>query len=488
MTTGAGTVGALVADTEGRLAAAGVESPRVDAELLVGHVLALSRTAVSAAGLRSVSIAERDAVAELAGRRARREPLQHILGEWGFRRLTLTVDGRALIPRPETEVVVERVLALLAGREAPAVLDVGTGSGAIALAVADEHPGARVLAIDRSEAALALAGENVTRCGLDVQLEQRDLFDGLPAGPWDVVVSNPPYVPLADREALAPEVRDWEPAEALFGPPAGPPAGRDATEAVARGAIEVLAEGGALVLEVGDGQAGAVVSLLGRARVRGRARDPGSLRARARGGRKTVSSVVAAAAAALEADEVVVLPTDTVYGLVATAYRPAGRDAVYRLKGRDYRQPTALMAASLDVLFECVPELRGRSGEMAAALLPGPYTLVLPNPAGRLPWLCGDDATSIGVRVPDLVGPGGRVLTAVGAVVATSANLPGGPEPRSVEEVPEALRAAVAVVVDGGELPGVPSTVLDLTGTEPRVVRAGAGDVPSALARLSALV
>ena len=153
-----------------------------------------------------------------------------------------------------------------------------------------------------------------------------------------------------------------------------------------------------------------------------------------------MSSAVAAAVAAVEADEVVVLPTDTVYGLVATAYRPVGRDAVYRLKGRDYRQPSALMAASLEVLFECVPELLGRSGEMASALLPGPYTLVLPNPAGRLPWLCGDDPTSIGVRVPELVGPGGSVLTAVGAVVATSANLPGGPEPRSVEEVPEALR------------------------------------------------
>ena len=142
------------------------------------------------------------------------------------------------------------------------MLDVGTGSGAIALAVADEHPGARVLAIDRSESALALAGENVTRCGLDVELEQRDLFDGLPPGPWDMVVSNPPYVPLADRETLAPEVRDWEPAEALFGPPAGPSAGRNATEAVARGAIEVLAEGGALVLEVGDGQAATAASLL----------------------------------------------------------------------------------------------------------------------------------------------------------------------------------------------------------------------------------
>ena len=182
------------------------------------------------------------------------------------------------------------------------------------------------------------------------------------------------------------------------------------------------------------------------------------------------------------------LPTDTVYGLVATAYRPAGRDAVYRLKGRDSGQPSALMAASLQVLLECVPEFRGRSEQVVSALLPGPYTLVLANPGARFAWLCGGNPDSIGIRVPELAGPGGDVLAAVGAVVATSANAPGGPEPRTAESVPETLRTGAAVVVDGGELPGVPSTVLDLTGAEPRVVRAGGGDIAVALDRLSALV
>ena len=199
------------------------------------------------------------------------------------------------------------------------------------------------------------------------------------------------------------------------------------------------------------------------------------------------SSPVDAAVAAIEAGQVVVLPTDTVYGLAATAYRAAGRDVVYRLKGRESDQPSALMTASVRILFECVPELRGPAGKMAEALLPGPYTLVLTNPARRFAWLCGDDATSIGVRVPELTGPGRAVLDAVGAVVATSANLPGGKEPRTVAEIPTRLRDGVAVVVDGGELPGVPSTVLDLTSSQPRVVREGAGDVESALARLAAL-
>lgn len=197
-------------------------------------------------------LAEIEALVE---RRTTREPLQHIFGEWGFRRLTLTVDRRALVPRPETETVVERCLSLLAGRAAPRVLDVGTGTGAIALALVDEHPGARVLGIDASEAALALAAENAGRTGLAVELRRHDLYEGLPAGPWELVVSNPPYVRPADAPALPPEVRDWEPPLALFG--------ETATEAVARGAAEVLVPGGALVLEVGDGQARDTVTLLG---------------------------------------------------------------------------------------------------------------------------------------------------------------------------------------------------------------------------------
>jgi len=236
------------------LGANGVETPQTDAELLVSHVLGLTRSELQTMGSRRLTESELAELGELADRRARREPLQYVLGEWGFRRLLLTVDRRALIPRPETEVVVERVLALVDGRKEPRVLDVGTGSGAIALAVADEHPGARVTGIDASADALSLARENAERCGLAVQLELHDALDGLPAGPWDVVVSNPPYVPAADRESLAPEVREWEPVEALFA--------NGVTEQVAHDARDVLVVGGALALEVADGAAAEVASLL----------------------------------------------------------------------------------------------------------------------------------------------------------------------------------------------------------------------------------
>ena len=248
------TIAEVLRRSADHLAERGCETPRLDAELLLAHALGLSRVELYTAFERPLMDSELDAARALVRRRAGREPVQHILGEWGFRRLLLRVDRRALIPRPETEVVVERCLALLAGLERPRVLDVGTGGGAIALAIADEHPGARVTGIDVSSDALALARENAERTGLTVELAEHDLFTGLPSGPWDLVVSNPPYVTPADAEALAPEVREWDPHVALFSD--------GALAAVSRGAISVLAHGGALVLEVGAGQAGSVADEL----------------------------------------------------------------------------------------------------------------------------------------------------------------------------------------------------------------------------------
>lgn len=189
---------------------------------------------------------------------------------------------------------------------------------------------------------------------------------------------------------------------------------------------------------------------------------------------------------AIRAGKPVALPTDTVYGLCTTPYRSEPVLRLARLKGREEMQPVALLAESVELLFECIPELRGRSGEIIRALLPGPYTLVLPNPARRFPWLTGARPDTIGVRVPELSGPSAEVLAQVGAVAATSANLHGAGDPRRLDEVPFEIRQACAALVDGGELPGTPSTVLDFSGAEPVVAREGAAPAAEALERVSA--
>jgi L-threonylcarbamoyladenylate synthase len=188
--------------------------------------------------------------------------------------------------------------------------------------------------------------------------------------------------------------------------------------------------------------------------------------------------VIDEAVAALRAGEPVVLPTDTVYGLAADARNEAAVRGLYRLKGRAQPQPTAIVAAGVDALEQAVPELRGRP------VLSGPYTLILPNPARRFPWLTGERPDTIGVRIPDLPPAAHEVVRRVGVVAATSANLPGGRDPRTVDEIPEELRAGCAAIVDAGELLGAPSTVIDVTGDEPVVVREGARPADEALAAL----
>jgi L-threonylcarbamoyladenylate synthase len=195
-------------------------------------------------------------------------------------------------------------------------------------------------------------------------------------------------------------------------------------------------------------------------------------------------SSVGEAVDALRMGRPVVLPTDTVYGLAVSPYRDEHARRLYKLKARDELKPIALVSRDLDWLFECVPELRGRAGVIARALLPGPYTLVLPNPARRYRWLTGANPEAIGVRVPEMSGPGAGVLAKVGVVAATSANLAGGANPSRLDDVPESILAGVAAVVDGGELPGTPSTVIDFTAAEPRVIREGAAPSADALARV----
>ena len=245
---------ALVA-AAAELAEARCPSPRVDAEWLLAEALSVSRSELQTDGTRELSPGVAEEFRRAIARRAAREPLAYILGEWGFRRLELGVDSRVLVPRPETEVLVERSLALLAEIDRPQVLDIGVGSGAVALAIADEHSGAQVVATDRSAGALAVAEENRAKVGLDgrVELIEGELFAGV-EGPFDLVVSNPPYVDPADLDTLDPEVGLYEPREALVA--------TGVTEAITTGAPDVLVAGGALALEVADGKAAEIAAML----------------------------------------------------------------------------------------------------------------------------------------------------------------------------------------------------------------------------------
>jgi L-threonylcarbamoyladenylate synthase len=191
---------------------------------------------------------------------------------------------------------------------------------------------------------------------------------------------------------------------------------------------------------------------------------------------------------ALREGRPVVMPFDTVYGLAADPKHEQAVRRLYELKGRPETDPSALVARDFDYLLECVPELSGHAAEQARLLLPGPVTLVLPNPARRFRWLTGTNPEAIGVRVPAFTGPGAEVLERVGVVAATSANHPGGRDPKRLDEVPEAIRDGAGALVDGGELPGSPSTVIDLTGAEPRILREGALPAEEALRRLGAAV
>lgn len=242
----------LLRRVAGRLRAAGRDEAELKAEWLVAHVLGVPRLELAA----GTNLPDEQALEPLIARAVAGEPIQYILGTVSFRGHELRCDRRALIPRPETEQLVDLALAARPDRAA----DVGTGSGCIAIALARERPGCRVVATDVSAESLALARENAARLGVSHAIEFRltDLLEGATAGVLDVVVSNPPYVASAERASLAVEIRDHEPRAALE-------AGRDGLDVIRRlvpQAFHALAPGGRLFMEIGETQAAAVCHLM----------------------------------------------------------------------------------------------------------------------------------------------------------------------------------------------------------------------------------
>lgn len=249
--------------TAGYLEQKGVDGARLDAELLLADALGLDRVGLYLNYDRPLSPGELSVYRQRVGRRAGREPLQYILGTTEFWSLPFAVTPAVLIPRPDTEVLVEEALKRAA--DSGRILDVGTGSGAIAIALAHELPGATVEGVDISAGALAVAADNARRNGVDGRVAFREGDLGrLPDGPYDLIVSNPPYIPEADMAGLMPEVRDFEPCLALCGGQDG----LDCYRLLARQAPDRLVPGAWLLLEVGIGQAPAVEALLAAAGLR----------------------------------------------------------------------------------------------------------------------------------------------------------------------------------------------------------------------------
>lgn len=247
------------------LAKKGVESPRLQAELLLAHVLKLPRMKLYLNFERALSPTEVGMLRELVKRRGQREPLQHIVGSTSFCGFEIAVNRQVLVPRPETEILAEMGWQFLArlNSHSSAALDFGTGSGCIAIAIAAKCPQASVTALDISAEALAVARQNLAHHGLTerVQVFHGNGFATLPADKrFDLIVSNPPYIPTADIETLEPEVRDFDPRPALDGGVDG----LDCIRQLAREAAVFLAPGGCLMLEFGDGQAEAIRDIFAR--------------------------------------------------------------------------------------------------------------------------------------------------------------------------------------------------------------------------------
>ncbi len=241
--------------------AAGIDSPELDARLLVAHALGLDHAALAAAGARVLDRGETDAIAALARRRLRREPVARILGSKEFWSLQLRVDAATLVPRPEPETVVEAALAALdadgARSRSLRIADLGTGCGALLLALLTELPRSSGIGTDISFAALAVARDNAQRLRLTRAAFLAGDMTAALSGPFDVIVSNPPYIRSDDIAMLAPEVRDFDPRTALDGGPVG----LDFYRIIAGAAPELLGPGGAVIVELGIGQAHAVSAL-----------------------------------------------------------------------------------------------------------------------------------------------------------------------------------------------------------------------------------
>lgn len=466
-----------------QLRAAGVEDENVSAQRIVGEAVGATPAELVLSADTLVTAGAVARVDEMTARRCAGEPLQYVLGRWGFRQLDLAVDSRALIPRPETELIAGAAIDALrrdvSRGGAAKVADLGTGCGAIALSIACEVRHAHVYATDVSEPALDLARENLAGLGIagtNVTLSCGDWFDALPddlAEALDAVVANPPYV--ATGEKLPVSVERFEPELALR---AGP-RGDEALAHIAAHAREWLAPGGTLVLECGCGQGEALAeraAALGYDDVRQLIDSAGLGRgiSAQRPADDPPVRELRRVAEVLVASGFVVAPTDTVCGVLARWDDLAAVRKVFDAKRRPPQMSVPVFASGVAQAAALV-ELNEQSLTLARHFWPGALTLVGRavdrSRAGR-PYGSPEDGT-LAVRVPD-VGWIRWLAGEVGPLTGTSANVHGADTPRSASEAARSLATEPPLVVRGDAPLASPSTLVDVTGEMPKIVRAGA--------------
>ena len=520
-------IGRLLETATGYLKDKESGSPRLDAELLLAQSLGLERIQLYTQYDRPLTSGEVTAYRALIARRAAHEPVAYILGRAYFRHLHLGVKPGVLIPRPETEELVELALDVLRRRPAwldlpdevaggggqapadpgaaavgdlPTIVDVGVGSGAIALSLAQEAK-VRMLGIDASREALAVAAANAAALGLHdrVLLREGDLLAGIADGSLELVVSNPPYVRSGDIPGLSPDIRLFEPMAALDGGPDG----LDVYRRLVPEAARVLRPGGTLLLEVGEDQAAAVGELAraaGLAQVamhKDMSRKDRMVEAALPGApTMTVSGLDGAAAQALRralgAGAAIGLPTDTVYGIAAKWDSAAGVRRLFAAKQRPPEQPVQVLFPSTDAIRVALPDLDPVAARVLEALLPGPYTFVVQTEVPRPDMVGTPD--SLGVRMPDQPDVLALLAAIVVPVAATSANITGRPAPATFADADQLVLAHCSLAVVPEESSpasaGVASTVVDLRpltgGGEALVLREGAVPKEKVLRRIRA--
>lgn len=453
-------------------------TPPLDAQVLMAHILSRPKTWVMAHPEERLNPEEEGAFQTALERLQQGEPLAYILGHWEFYGLDFEVDHHVLIPRPETELLVEEAIKWLhahPGRRR--AVDVGTGSGCIAVALAKQFSDLRIAAVDQSAAALQVARRNAARHGVEAQIDikQGDLL-GAVLGPFDLICANLPYIPNRTLDGLA--VARYEPRLALDGGPDGLESIRRLFSLLPR----YLAPGGLLLAEIEYRQGAAVLELAAAVLPAARQQVIPDLAGNNRLlilERTTCTLLLPSsdpvalqsAVQVIRQGRLVAFPTDTVYGLAADAFRAECIELLFEVKGRDMAKAIPVLVGDPAQLAQVAVEVSPAALRLAQHFWPGPLTLVVPRHPS-LPEVLSPLPT-VGVRMPDHP-LALELLRRTGPLATTSANLSGAANPLTAQDVYSQLDGRIDLILDGGATPGgVPSTVVDCTTPTPTILRQG---------------